>query len=87
MTPSSSAFPTFPASTKQGNEGMTLRHYFAAAAMQGLLASKYSPGEVAKAAVKVADALLEELGVTDAGPAQANPYSEGLTASKQGQVK
>jgi len=67
---------------------MTLRHFFAAAAMQGLLASKYSPGEVAKAAVKVADAMLEELGVSDAEPAEANPLicAEGVIASKKGRV-
>ncbi len=89
MTPFSPAFPTFPTSTEKGNEGMTLRHYFAAAAMHGLLASKYSPGEVAKTAVKIADALLEELGVSDAGPAEANPSkcAEGIIASKQRMVK
>jgi hypothetical protein len=45
-----------------GNEGMTLRDYFAAAALQGMLAEsdQYKFDNLAKAAYKAADAMLEE---------------------------
>ena len=48
-------------------EGMTLRDYFAAKAMQGLIANgAVSPVDAAKAAYIVADAMLKARGSTNA---------------------
>ena len=61
-----SAFPLpMGSETTQGSEGMTLRDYFAAKAMQGLLANSetnraWGVDENAKYAYKQADAMLEE---------------------------
>ena len=45
----------------QGSKGLTKREYFAAMAMQGLLANSLYVGDVAISAVGVADALIEAL--------------------------
>jgi hypothetical protein len=49
--------PAFPTGT--AFQGMTLRDYFAAKAMQGLTANSTNPKEIAQAAYIVADAMLE----------------------------
>jgi hypothetical protein len=59
-----SAFPSHGSMGEVANEGMTLRDYFAAKAMQGLL-SAHNPmitdtNGIAKAAYKMADAMLAE---------------------------
>ena len=41
------------------SQGMTLRDYFAAKAMQGLTTNSTNPKEIAQAAYIVADAMLE----------------------------
>jgi hypothetical protein len=55
------AFPTW--SAKDVVQGMTLRDYFAAAAMQGLLSTEYFRGMpyklVAEDAYRAADAMME----------------------------
>ena len=60
------AFPNLPNYSKQGeihdgSYGMTLRDYFAAKAMQGLLTAKHEATweQLAEAAYKQADAMLE----------------------------
>jgi hypothetical protein len=54
--------PAFPNPHLRGDEGMTLRDYFAAKAMQGLLANSECPlkplDEVPQASYKMADAML-----------------------------
>lgn len=58
--------PAFPVDSSK--PGMTLRHYFAAMALQGLLAhggsqgKGYAPEIAAEDAVKFADALIAALG-------------------------
>ena len=54
------AFPRpFSGTTQYAQEGMTLRDYFAAKAMQAM-AQKYShEGDVSRNAYKIADAMLE----------------------------
>ena len=55
------AFPTWQ--SKEAIQGMTLRDYFAAAALTGLLANEGLSGQYAdyaKNAYKVADAMLEK---------------------------
>lgn len=58
--------PAFPVSgdwSQIKEKGMTLRDYFAAKAMQGLVANNGSnPFEIAKAAYVVADAMLKARG-------------------------
>ena len=61
------AFPLHPSADCRYNEsGMTLRDYFAAKAMQGILAATLTPNtiwsqdEVAETAYTVADAMLKE---------------------------
>ncbi len=49
--------PAFPTGT--AFQGMTLRDYFAAKAMQGLTTNSTNPKEIAQAAYIVADAMLE----------------------------
>ena len=62
------AFPNMPAdsSIDTWDSGMTLRAYFAAKTMQGLLAQSgdftYDDKELALDSVKYADALIKELG-------------------------
>jgi hypothetical protein len=56
--------PAFPIHWENHNEGMTLRDYFAAKAMQGNLASmvegqEFDPSMGAEWAYKVADAMLK----------------------------
>lgn len=53
--------PAFPQHSELGGRGMSLRDYFAAKAMQGLLASEvYAPREeFAESAYKMADAMLK----------------------------
>jgi hypothetical protein len=57
--------PAFPAHTIAMHEGMTLRDYFAAKAMQGILAATLTPNtvwsqdEAAETAYNVADAMLK----------------------------
>jgi hypothetical protein len=49
-------------------QGLTIRQYFAAKALQGLLSNSYSNGSYssyAESAVQFADALLEELSKTN----------------------
>lgn len=52
--------PAFPATYPCGPSGMTLRDYFAAKAMQGMLAASepYSTEELARYGYEVADAML-----------------------------
>jgi hypothetical protein len=54
--------PAFPIPFETHNDGMTLRDYFAAKAMQGLLANSECPlkplDEVPQASYKMADAML-----------------------------
>lgn len=58
--------PAFPSSHTDINglpvQGMTLRDYFAAQAMQGYIAGQYDlyPHEKAEEAYKIADLMLEE---------------------------
>ena len=49
--------PAFPTGT--AFQGMTLRDYFAAKAMQSLTENSTNPKEIAQAAYIVADAMLE----------------------------
>ena len=42
-------------------KGLTKREYFAALAMQGIITKGYTNGYIAKEAVEIADALIEEL--------------------------
>ena len=62
------AFPNMPAdsSIDTWDSGMTLRAYFAAKAMQGILAcpeiGDASPANVSKHSLQYADALIKELG-------------------------
>jgi hypothetical protein len=62
--------PAFPLISDEGyiiNAGLSKREYFAAMAMQGLLTDSESPNsreEFAGYAVKLADALIEELSKT-----------------------
>ena len=55
--------PAFPIPFETHNDGMTLRDYFAAKAMQGLLANSECPlkplDEVPQASYKMADAMLK----------------------------
>jgi hypothetical protein len=55
--------PAFPIPFETHNDGMTLRDYFAAKAMQGLLANPECPltplDEVPQASYKMADAMLK----------------------------
>jgi len=56
---STTAFPTHP----DGNSGMSLRDYFAAAALQGLLADhtvEMDTSEYARWSYELADEMLEE---------------------------
>ena len=61
-----SAFPLpMGSETTQGADGMTLRDYFAAKAMQGLITDDYwarSSFETAKKAYRFADAMIEARG-------------------------
>ena len=67
------AFPIFAADGRYnpGNPGLTKREYFAALAMQGLMAAdadkvnRWSPRMMAQVAVDNADALIDELNVED----------------------
>jgi len=63
---SGSAFPLpMGSETTQGTDGMTLRDYFAAKAMQGLITDDYwarSSVETAKKAYRFADAMIEARG-------------------------
>ena len=56
------AFPLKAVNKFDDNEGMDLRDYFAAKAMQSFLAGAYDlyPGEAAKKAYQVADAMMKE---------------------------
>jgi hypothetical protein len=74
-----SAFPWPPVGTGDprdgmagGSSGMSLRDYFAAAALQGLLAESHSMGMIdcdARAAYQYADAMLAERAKTKGGSA------------------
>jgi len=61
-----SAFPLpMGSETTQGTDGMTLRDYFAAKAMQGLITDEYwarSSVESAKKAYRFADAMIKARG-------------------------
>ena len=60
------AFPYFPTEYSHRNaEGMTLRQYYKAAAIQGILSSEdedfiYTPRRAAERAAEIADAMIEE---------------------------
>ena len=57
--------PAFPSSIVDDSlhvPGMTLRDYFAAKAMQGLMQYAYTHADRASVAYKVADAMLKERG-------------------------
>ncbi len=72
MKDGGSAFPCFAhpnSKNGQGMSGMSLRDYFAAKALQGMLShpglsktdgSDYGPSDVAQAAFELADAMLAE---------------------------
>ena len=61
------AFPIKGPVMSSDKQGMTLRDYFAAKAMQGLIANgAVSPVDAAKAAYIVADAMLKARGSTNA---------------------
>ena len=71
MNTGGAAFPCEISSTADFNEGMTLRDYFAAKAMQGLMSACDNTGtwmatgisdEVAKNAYEVADAMIAARG-------------------------
>ena len=54
--------PAFPYTQIQGSmtyTGMTLRDYFAARAMQGILFAELDPADTAKHAYRMADAMLK----------------------------
>lgn len=53
--------PTDDAFGSPFDHGLTKREYFAAAALNGLLAGKYNPLEVEKVAVEFADLLIAAL--------------------------
>jgi hypothetical protein len=60
------AFPFAPSSTHFSGSGMTLRDYFAAKAMQGLIEATvgpetvWTPDELAESAYVMADAMLSQ---------------------------
>jgi hypothetical protein len=76
-----SASPTIGTHVHSGqlithDPGLTKREYFAALAMQGMLANSQADGSIedfAKWSVQYADALLEELCKTDEQPKTENP--------------
>lgn len=51
--------PAFPRTQHPNETGMTLRDYFAAKAMQGLMDAAMPMPEIAVAAYEMADAMLE----------------------------
>ena len=54
------AFPAMHYDLAEGEHGLTMRDYFAAKAMQGLVANNNTnPFEISKAAYVVADAMME----------------------------
>lgn len=55
------AFPIGSTPEEWGN-GMTLRDYFAAKAMQNYICDDYTPDAIAKAAYEMADAMLKARG-------------------------
>lgn len=55
------AFPIGSTPEEWGN-GMTLRDYFAAKAMQNYIGDDYTPDAIAKAAYEMADAMLKARG-------------------------
>jgi hypothetical protein len=69
MSNTNTGGPAFPSTHPHGqDEGMTLRDYFAAKAMQGILAATLTPNtvwsqdEAAETAYNVADAMLKARG-------------------------
>ena len=70
MTERSTGGPAFPSDAPQNFEGMTLRDYFAAKAMQALITSRYTDYEngwydeerVADNSYEMADAMLKARG-------------------------
>jgi len=55
-----SAFPSHGSMGEVAQEGMTLRDYFAAKAMQGLMDAAMPMPEIAQAAYQMADDMLKE---------------------------
>ena len=53
------AFPSHGSMGEVAHEGMTLRDYFAAKAMQGLTQKYSHEGDVSRNAYKIADAMLK----------------------------
>ncbi len=51
--------PAFPYENRYEHEGMTLRDYFAAKAMQAFIEKYSHEGDVSRHAYKVADAMLK----------------------------
>lgn len=54
------AFPNYHGGYSRADEGMTLRDYFAAKAMQGIIFECLEPKDTAKFAYELADAMLKE---------------------------
>lgn len=75
------AFPTAPTEWSGLNEGMSLRDYFAAKAMQSLLAAGLNSGawsdydDLAKSAWSVADAMLKARDIIATVSLNGNPYT------------
>ena len=70
------AFPTSPIGSVPGREGMTKREYFAAAALQGILANSSqlaSADHTASLAIEYADKLLEKLNQPSSSTQPATP--------------
>ena len=64
-------FPAFPVSPYAGdrdnapiksNTGMSMRDYFASAALSGLSATEGDPKQISELAYELADAMMEKLG-------------------------
>jgi len=59
MSETPTAFPLHPEHWQEENQGMTLRDYFAAKAMQALIDKEVFFDDVAESAYKVADHMLK----------------------------
>lgn len=85
ITPTSPAFPHSDAPAP----GLSKREYFAAAALQGMLASDRAfigrPAELAEIAVELADALISDLNKGEAAAADAD--LEGRAAAEERDAK
>ena len=61
MSTDNNGGPAFPigSTPEEWGNGMTLRDYFAAKAMQNYICDDYTPDAIAKAAYEMADAMLK----------------------------